>query len=977
MKLFAVLLTVVACNFMKSVSSQSCDQQIQVRRGVTGAINSPDYPNSYPANSRCTIRLIGASNADHITLTFETFRIEQHRSCQFDYLAIYDGPSTSSSPLGRFCGNNLPTPVISSGKYLTLYFHSDSSVSGDGFSIHYNVGCENEYTAVRGTILSPGSPSNYPSSSSCTYTLNLPRGSQVLLNFRQFDVEESSNCEFDFLHIETPLGSKTFCGLRNPFKRIVNTTRITLTFQSDRSVSRAGFQIDYSVIEGCSTDNGGCDQMCTDIQPGKVFCSCREGLQLDENGVQCIDINECQSSPCSEQCVNTIGSYHCRCDTPGYQLSPDNRTCTDMSCQKDNGGCEHICQPAGNAQYVCACHPGFQPSDDLHNCTDIDECTTTNPKYAHRCEHRCFNEPGSYYCDCHDGYKVSSNRRTCDDIDECPNQEYNCDQLCLNVPGGWECACYEGYRVDPDDPVACVDIDECDEGMYPDSCSVCLNEEGTYQCFCKSGFDSNDDNTDCIDQDECADDNGGCHQLCLNTPGSFRCGCLSGYSSPRNDSAQCFDINECAPNDGQGPCDHYCENMMGTFECSCIGGYRLLEDKKSCQDIDECSGDKNGGCPHDCVNTPGSFQCQCSAGFQDEPGATSAGQQCIDVNECEDSPCDVAIGANCSNSIGSFTCECPSGYRVEDVISCIDVNECTGDKHDCEQVCINEPGSFRCSCELGYTLVDGTDCVDINECSQGDICDQQCHNLLGSYRCDCNPGFFLLGDNRNCSDFDECAESAHNCDQICINEIGFHRCECRSGFLLNDDNDTCSDVNECASNTSGCSHHCVNIRGSFICHCDPGYKTGSDNKTCIDIDECANNNGGCHHICRNYNGTFECGCRDGFMFNGSTTCADIDECADMNGNCSQHCTNILGSYECSCDPNFKLGSDNLTCSHCPTCEQFEQVSSDVTMLMQLVTTVQQLTANNLRLGAQVSLLGNRVSQLEADLLKSRQRRREH
>ena len=127
-----------------------------------------------------------------------------------------------------------------------------------------------------------------------------------------------------------------------------------------------------------------------------------------------------------------------------------------------------------------------------------------------------------------------------------------------------------------------------------------------------------------------------------------------------------------------------------------------------------------------------------------------------------------------------------------------------------------------------------------------------------------------------------------------------------------------------------------------------------------------------------------CGCRDGFMFNGSTTCADIDECADMNGNCSQHCTNILGSYECSCDPNFKLGSDNLTCSRemsyfwnnlvdllflscferkfvqlfstlldCPTCEQFEQVSSDVTMLMQLVTTVQQLTANNLRLGAQV------------------------
>lgn len=39
------------------------------------------------------------------------------------------------------------------------------------------------------------------------------------------------------------------------------------------------------------------------------------------------DIDECElSGECSQQCVNTIGSYYCACD-PGFVLASNKRGC--------------------------------------------------------------------------------------------------------------------------------------------------------------------------------------------------------------------------------------------------------------------------------------------------------------------------------------------------------------------------------------------------------------------------------------------------------------------------------------------------------------------------------------------------------------------------------------------------------------------------------------------------------------------------
>ncbi|XP_036069157.1 latent-transforming growth factor beta-binding protein 2-like isoform X1 [Oryzias melastigma] len=93
-----------------------------------------------------------------------------------------------------------------------------------------------------------------------------------------------------------------------------------------------------------------------------------------------------------------------------------------------------------------------------------------------------------------------------------------------------------------------------------------------------------------------------------------------------------------------------------------------------------------------------------------------------------------------------YTCLCEPGFKLSALqTNCIDVNEC--DENPCEGKgrCINSHGSYSCQCHSGYSQVITQNrkfCQDINECSMPNKCQNgKCVNTEGSYTCECNSGF--------------------------------------------------------------------------------------------------------------------------------------------------------------------------------------------------------------------------------------------
>ncbi len=96
----------------------------------TGTIYDNGGSSNYSDNSISTT-FIKANGASSITLNFSSFSLENG----YDYLYIYDGPTTSSSLIGTYTGNNLPNggSITSTTNRITLKMTSDEGTNAAGF----------------------------------------------------------------------------------------------------------------------------------------------------------------------------------------------------------------------------------------------------------------------------------------------------------------------------------------------------------------------------------------------------------------------------------------------------------------------------------------------------------------------------------------------------------------------------------------------------------------------------------------------------------------------------------------------------------------------------------------------------------------------------------------------------------------------------------------------------------------------------
>ncbi|XP_053306100.1 CUB and zona pellucida-like domain-containing protein 1 [Spea bombifrons] len=104
-------------------------------RGFSGTIASPNYPGRHPHFAYCIWHLEVPKNTK-IDLTFTEIFLEIDPACRFDFIALYDGPSTSSPLLDVLCGRTV-AEVETTSNSLTLLLSTDYANSYYGFSANY------------------------------------------------------------------------------------------------------------------------------------------------------------------------------------------------------------------------------------------------------------------------------------------------------------------------------------------------------------------------------------------------------------------------------------------------------------------------------------------------------------------------------------------------------------------------------------------------------------------------------------------------------------------------------------------------------------------------------------------------------------------------------------------------------------------------------------------------------------------------
>ncbi|XP_069075234.1 uncharacterized protein [Pleurodeles waltl] len=108
-----------------------------VLRGKAGQFQSPGFPLSYQSDMKCKW-VIESPVGHRVVLDFLKLVLEEHRTCQYDYVLVYDGTDDKLQEIGRFCGSQLTPQLRSTSNVMTLVMRTDSSLELDGFFANFS-----------------------------------------------------------------------------------------------------------------------------------------------------------------------------------------------------------------------------------------------------------------------------------------------------------------------------------------------------------------------------------------------------------------------------------------------------------------------------------------------------------------------------------------------------------------------------------------------------------------------------------------------------------------------------------------------------------------------------------------------------------------------------------------------------------------------------------------------------------------------
>lgn len=305
-----------------------------------------------------------------MALKFQSFDVENHDSCAYDYVEVLDGYNKDARLIGVFCGYKVPPDIISTANSLFVKFVSDGSVQKAGFSAifmkeideceAYDHGCAHDcintlggyecsckigyelhsdkkscedacgglIESLNGTITSPSFPEMYPLSKFCVWEIVAPPQYRITLNFSHFELEGNNvyqmECEYDSLTIYSKISDDDlkkhgiFCGNKVLPLITSETNVLRVEFTSDNSVQKSGFAaVFFTDIDECAINNGGCQHECRNTI-GSYVCSCHNGYTLHDNE------HDCKEGGCKYEITTPNGQIF----SPNYpEMYPAKKDC--------------------------------------------------------------------------------------------------------------------------------------------------------------------------------------------------------------------------------------------------------------------------------------------------------------------------------------------------------------------------------------------------------------------------------------------------------------------------------------------------------------------------------------------------------------------------------------------------------------------------------------------------------------------------
>eukprot|EP00079_Xenopus_tropicalis_P009638 XP_002933858.2 PREDICTED: epidermal growth factor-like protein 6 isoform X1 [Xenopus tropicalis] len=174
-------------------------------------------------------------------------------------------------------------------------------------------------------------------------------------------------------------------------------------------------------LNECGLKPRPCEHRCMNTH-GSYKCYCLNGYMLMPDG-SCSNSRTCAMANCQYGCEQVKGDIRCLCPSSGLQLGPDGRTCIDIDeCAVGKASCP-INRRCVNTfgSYYCKCQNGFELKyvNGRYDCIDINECLLNTHKCSINAD--CLNTQGSFKCRCKQGYKGSGHE--CSAVLEKPVKE--------------------------------------------------------------------------------------------------------------------------------------------------------------------------------------------------------------------------------------------------------------------------------------------------------------------------------------------------------------------------------------------------------------------------------------------------------------------------------------------------------------------------------------------------------------------------